>query len=61
MHAVSEEMYASAKASQQAPGGAEEAGGGKGGEGEAAGPKTGGGKDDVIDADYEIKDDKKRK
>ncbi|MFO7536148.1 MAG: molecular chaperone DnaK [Kiritimatiellia bacterium] len=61
MHAVSEEMYASAKTAQQAPGGAEEAGGGKGGEGESAGPKAGGGKDDVIDADYEIKDDKKRK
>jgi molecular chaperone DnaK len=59
MHAVSEELYANAKAQQpggpggaEAPGG-EPAGGAKGGE-------KAGDKDQVIDADFEIKDDKRK-
>ncbi len=62
MHAVSEELYASAKAQQ--PGGD---GGAAGGAGESAPPgggaesgKKGGDKDQVIDADFEIKDDKRK-
>jgi molecular chaperone DnaK len=60
MHAVSEELYSQAKGAQQGhegqPGGAADAG-----PGDTAGPKTSTGKDDVIDADFEIKDEKKRK
>jgi len=66
MHAVSEELYAQAKTAPQdpagQPGGPGEAGPGhSSGPGESAGPKAGGAKDDVIDADFEIKDEKKRK
>jgi molecular chaperone DnaK len=61
MHAVSEELYAHAKGPQ--PHGTEGQAGspGEAGPGESAGSKSGTGKDDVIDADFEIKDEKKRK
>jgi molecular chaperone DnaK len=65
MHAVSEELYASAKAQQ--PGGDGGAGaqgaaggGAEGGASSGGGAKGGDGKDQVIDADFEIKDDKRK-
>jgi molecular chaperone DnaK len=58
MHAVSEELYASAKPPQpDGQGGAGDAGAPGGG---AAGGSKAGDKDQVIDADFEIKDDKKK-
>jgi molecular chaperone DnaK len=65
MHAVSEELYASAKTQQ--PGGDGGAGaqgaaggGAEGGASSGGGAKGGDGKDQVIDADFEIKDDKRK-
>jgi molecular chaperone DnaK len=66
MHAVSEELYAGAKgqpggAGGPGAGGESGPGGDEAGGGESGAPKGGAKKDDVIDADFEIKDDKKRK
>jgi molecular chaperone DnaK len=65
MHAVSEELYASAKTQQ--PGGDGGAGaqgaaggGAEGGASSGGGAKGGDGKDQVIDADFEIKDYKRK-
>lgn len=60
MHAVSEELYAHAKDSQPGPSGQPD-GDGAPKAGAHAESNREGVKDDVIDADFEIKDEKKRK